>query len=74
MTMLTWRRVTPHNQRAMCDDELMPYMVRSYGTNPTLWEVMDIRPTPWRTLKTRMGSEREAKQFAQTRFDHEGTA
>ncbi len=69
MIPVTWRRITQHNRRALQDDELLPFVVRSYGTDPTRWEVMDIDSLPWRTLKSGLASEALAKQFAQAMIE-----
>lgn len=66
MTPITWHRITRYSERAMRGDELLPYVVRQYGQNPTLWEVM---ATPsgnrsWQLMRGGLRTEAAAKQAA----------
>jgi hypothetical protein len=66
VTPVTWHRITRYSERAKIGDRQTPFVVRQYGQNPTLWEVMEMMPgvQPMRTVAGRLRTESAAKQAA----------
>jgi hypothetical protein len=71
---ITWHRITKFSEQAAKEGRSLPYVVRQYGQNPTMWECMELVAgnKPWRTVATGLRTESAAKARAAMAIERAG--